>query len=201
MTRSLLRACLTSCSFVPLRGRFEFRNPKSAFRNRSAFTLIEMLTTVAVLVIVLGLMVSLARYVRNRSAAGLTRDLLSRLDRTMAQYKQASLDQLPPVGFPPPEVDEISLSRWATAGNVQFVRSLRAKVDLSAGALAELPIFIYDQRMIRDTWGTPILFMPRQHPQVGLALGDRFFFVSAGPDRQFLTRGDNLYSYDVVKEE
>jgi prepilin-type N-terminal cleavage/methylation domain-containing protein len=187
---------------LALRASADRRSVPSCLRaSRSAFTLIEMLTTVAVLVIVLGLMVSLARYVRNRSAAGLTRDLLTRLDRTMAQYKQASLDQLPPVGFPPQQVDEPALSRWATAANVQFVRALRGTVDLSGGALAELPIFIYDQRMIRDTWGTPILFMPRQHPQVGLALGDRFFFVSAGPDRQFLTRGDNLYSYDAVREE
>jgi hypothetical protein len=29
-----------------------------------------------------------------------------------------------------------------------------------------------------------------------MALGDRPFFVSAGPDRRFLTREDNLYSYE-----
>ncbi len=169
--------------------------------RNSAFTLIEMLTTVATLVIVLGLMVSLARYVRDRSAAGLSRDLLLRLDRTMEQYARSSGGQTPPVDFPPPKLDEPTISRWATASNIQFVRALRARVDLSSGPLAELPIFIYDQRLIRDTWGTPILFMPRQHPQIGLAVGDRFFFVSAGPDRQFLTRDDNLYSYDVVREE
>ena len=26
---------------------------------------------------------------------------------------------------------------------------------------------------------------------------DAFFFVSAGPDRQYLTRQDNLYSYET----
>src|SRR5256885_2776690 len=60
-----------------------------------AFTLIEMLTTVAVLVIVLGLMVSLARDVRNRSAERLTKDLLRRLDYLVAQYKQRSLKSIP----------------------------------------------------------------------------------------------------------
>ena len=45
-----------------------------------------MLTTVAVLVIVLGLMVSLARDVRTRSAERLTKDLLHRLDLLVAQY-------------------------------------------------------------------------------------------------------------------
>jgi len=40
--------------------------------NRRAFTLIEMLVTCAVLVIVMGLMVSLARHVRSTSANELT---------------------------------------------------------------------------------------------------------------------------------
>src|SRR5258708_5078578 len=42
-------------------------------RSRTAFTLLEMLTTVAVLIILLGLMVDLAGYVRNRSATDLAR--------------------------------------------------------------------------------------------------------------------------------
>src|SRR2546430_14598006 len=66
---------------------------KSQIKN--AFTLIEMLTTVAALVIVLGLMVSLARDVRNRSAERLTKDLLRRLDTLVAQYKARNLKKLP----------------------------------------------------------------------------------------------------------
>src|SRR4051812_40017207 len=56
-----------------------------------AFTLIEMLTTVAALVIVLGLMVSLARDVRHRSADHLTKDILRRLDGLVAQYRKNCL--------------------------------------------------------------------------------------------------------------
>src|SRR4051794_1464097 len=56
--------------------------------RRRAFTLIEMMTTVAVLVIVLGLMVSLARDVRTRSAERLTKDLLARLDTLVEQYRR-----------------------------------------------------------------------------------------------------------------
>src|SRR5439155_4475301 len=69
----------------------------SARRSRSttAFTLVEMLTTVAVLVIVLGLMVSLARDVRTRSAERLTKDLLRRLDVLVAQYRARSLRDVP----------------------------------------------------------------------------------------------------------
>ena len=48
--------------------------------SRRAFTLVEMLTTVAALVILLGLMVSLARDVRRRSATELTNEIIARLD-------------------------------------------------------------------------------------------------------------------------
>src|SRR4051794_21531690 len=54
--------------------------------GRNGFTLIEMMITVAALVILLGLMVSLARDVRNRSANELTADVLSRLDHLVGQY-------------------------------------------------------------------------------------------------------------------
>src|ERR1700754_4463288 len=63
---------------------------------RRAYTLIEMLTTVAVLIIVLGLTVSLARYVRERAAVALTKDVLRRLDQLMDQYAQRH-DGRPPV--------------------------------------------------------------------------------------------------------
>ena len=38
--------------------------------------------------------------------------------------------------------------------------------------------------------------MPAFHPAVGTAPGNHYFFVSAGPDGHFLTRDDNLYSYE-----
>src|SRR3977135_332087 len=76
-----------------MRRRYEFPPMMMSYRRR-AFTLVEMLTTVAVLVIVLGLMVSLARDVRTRSAERLTKDLLSRLDTLVAQYRAKNLKGL-----------------------------------------------------------------------------------------------------------
>ena len=55
---------------------------------------------------------------------------------------------------------------------------------------------VYDEVTLRDAWGTPIVFMPAMHPAIGMALGNRPFFVSAGPDRMFRTLEDNLYSYE-----
>ena len=43
--------------------------------------------------------------------------------------------------------------------------------------------------------------MPSKHPLVGTAPNDRFFFFSAGPDRLYLTQGDNLYSYEDLSLE
>jgi type II secretory pathway pseudopilin PulG len=182
-----------------MRPSFAFQSPianrKSAIPT--AFTLIEMLTTVAILVIVLGLMVSLARDVRNRSAERVTKDVLVKLDRMMAQYVDRHAQGLPPItpliapgaGTGDAPLDDADLRVAALRNNADLALALRAQA--SATDLA--PSFF-------DAWGHPVVFMPRQHPAIGMAGGDRFFFVSAGPDGRFLTREDNLYSYEMGTE-
>jgi prepilin-type N-terminal cleavage/methylation domain-containing protein len=180
-------------------------------RSRRAFTLVEMLTTVAVLVIVLGLMVSLARDVRTRSAERLTKDLLRRLDGLVAQYRKnlrgvsdADRHNYPIVHplfegvgeLPGPEVDETKLRENALLNNRDLIRTLKSQVDLSNNEFKDLSIANYNEVNILDAWGSPIVFMPHQHPRVGMAAGDQSFFFSAGPDRKYLTRPDNLYSYE-----
>lgn len=164
----------------------------------SAFTLIEMLTTVAVLVIVFGLMVSLARDVRQRSAVDLTGQLLAKLDVLTGQYLQ-QYGALPSVfpflspGQHPP--DEQTLRENARLNNEQFVRLLRGSSGL-AKQLNDLPSSIYNEASLLDAWGTPVILMPAMHSAIGMAPENRYFLFSAGPDRRFLTRDDNLYSYD-----
>jgi hypothetical protein len=51
-----------------------------------------------------------------------------------------------------------------------------------------------------DAWGGPVVFMAHQHPSIGMAPGDRPFFFSAGPDGRYLSREDNLYSYESGQE-
>jgi hypothetical protein len=169
--------------------------------GRGAFTLVEMLTTVAVLVIVLGLMVSLARRVRSQSAKALTERVLLKLDDLMAQYVNHN-HRLPAVAaFVPDGIkpEEALLQQTALRNNRELVQVLRGQADL-ARAFSDLPISVYDDATLRDAWGTPIIFMPRFHPAVGMAPGDQYFFVSAGPDGHFLTRDDNLYSYEGPDE-
>lgn len=176
-----------------------------------------MLTTVAVLIIVLGLMVSLARFVRDRSAQVLTRDLLRQLDELMMQYADHQRGKLPvveallPVGSAADRVDEPVLNRAARANNEQTVRALRSDYrqhQTDPNALADpfeqLPISVYDRGTLRDAWGSPIVFMPGQHYLIGLAPSragqDQAFFFSAGPDKRYLTRDDNVYSYETMSK-
>ncbi len=189
-------------------------NHQSSIINR-AFTLIEMLTTVAVLIIVLGLMVSLARYVRDRSAQQLTREELKELETLMAQYVESNAGQMPAVdpilpGDAAPE--ESALADAARRNNAQCVRALKADYrarlhDLGTARdpFEQLPISVYDRLSVRDAWGSPIVFMPGQHKLIGLAPSkagqDQYFFFSAGPDRNYLSRDDNVYSYEAAESK
>jgi hypothetical protein len=160
--------------------------------------LIEMLTTVAALVIVLGLMVSLARYVRFRSSTELTKDLLAQLDAAMARYVHDNGGRLPAIhaAFPDAHADEPGRQADILDNNADFVRTLRRGQPPSGGVFADLPVSMYDEVHLRDTWGSPIVYLPRQNAAIGMAPDNRPFFFSAGPDRRYLTRDDNLYSYE-----
>jgi hypothetical protein len=179
-----------------------------------------MLTTVAVLVIVLGLMVSLARDVRNRSADRLTKDLLHRLDDLVAQYRVKNLKNVPEplqrnyplvrplfatipaatgpaVSVPVTGIDAARLRERAVQNCRDLIRAIKTQTDLSGGAFSDLSVANYNEVIVLDAWGSPIVYMAHQHPAIGMAAGDRYFFFSAGPDRNYLTRQDNLYSYET----
>ena len=209
---------------------------------RAAFTLIEMLTSVAVLIIVLGLMVSLARNVRDQSAQVLTKQILRQLAALMDEYAHANDQQLPPVtaiipGGTSIKPEEPALELLARRNNEEFVRALRpalarleqtrrprggddvANPDVgltttttpasaaprAPSFIGQLPVSVYDGVTLRDAWGSPIVFMPAQQRWIGMAPknpeGASAFFFSAGPDRQYLSRDDNLYSYETVAGE
>lgn len=170
-----------------------------------------MLTTVAALVIVLGLMVSLARDVRHRSADHLTKDILRRLDGLVAQYRKNCLPGVPieqkrmyPIvkRFDPPiEGEEAAgLADAALENNKDLVRTLQGFLDVNK-ELNDLSIGNYNSVSLLDSWGSPIVYMPAQHPRVGMAPANRSFFFSAGPDRKYLSRSDNLYSYEAAERQ
>ena len=165
---------------------------------RPGFTLLEMLTTVAVLIIVLGLMVSLARYVRNQLAVEVTKQLLHKLDGLMATYHERHGDYptIAPFVSPGPLPDEQSLQRSAQRNNRDFVFALRSDGLLAEESFGGLPQTIYNDATLRDAWGSPIVFMPAMREGIGMAPHDAPFFFSAGPDRLYRTAQNNLYSYE-----
>jgi hypothetical protein len=161
-----------------------------------------MLATVAVLVILLGVMVDLARHVRSRSAGELTRRMLADLDEALARYRLKYEDQWPQAvallndneDWP---TNEALLVR-AKANSEEYVRVFRLTGELSERILSGLPVTIYDSTILNDAWGTPIVLVKGRR-EIGMAPGNRPFFFSAGPDRNYRTKEDNLYSYEVVR--
>jgi hypothetical protein len=188
-----------------------------------------MLTTVAALIIVLGVMVSLARHVRDASAMQLTRRLLRHLDGLMSQYEtkyaRQPLPRIAPVvigdadlhrlqtlmGFklpgvkaffanmaemPNTEQNEQAMQQAALANNRQMLDLLRPLAAATSDVPHGLSDALYHRAILRDAWGTPIVYMPAMHPAIGMAQQNRGFFFSAGADHKFLTTVDNLYSYE-----
>jgi prepilin-type N-terminal cleavage/methylation domain-containing protein len=162
-----------------------------------AFTLVELLTTLALLVAVLGLMVSLSRHVRSASAQDNTRSLLIQLDLLMDQYVARNDGRLPSVSslMDAPQAHESVLTLSALRNNQQFLQALQSVLEPSFRSFRDLSITGYDGRYLRDAWGTPVVFMPARHPAIGMSPKGWFFF-SAGPDHRYLTREDNVYSYE-----
>ncbi len=183
-----------------------------------------MLATVAALVILLGLMVSLARYVRRQASEQFTKQLLAQLDVLIRSYhdRHNALPEVPafvpgvkpqgsasktattkavlpllPAGGDESLPPELVLKRNAQLNNRGLVQALRVEARRYPAEYASLPpSFFAEDDTLRDAWGTPIVFMPGLHPAVGMAMENRPFFLSAGPDRLFRTQEDNLFSYE-----
>ncbi|MGE5609317.1 MAG: type II secretion system protein [Bacillota bacterium] len=174
-----------------------FRHGGPSYGEHRGFTLLEMLTAIAALVIVLGVMVSLAHDVRSRSADSLTRQLLTRLDTELVNYPelQTLMAKVPRlVNSTTGPYDEGAIQQVALENNRAFVRMWR---QVTKGAvLRDQPLSVYDELTLRDAWGTPIACMPAGAPNITIEPQSRSFFMSAGPDRKFTTPEDNLYSYE-----
>jgi type II secretory pathway pseudopilin PulG len=194
--------------------------PTRARRAVAAFTLIEVLVTVASLIIVLGLMASLARSVRRQASDRQTKSLLMTLGVLLDKYV-ARHDRLPTVtpfvstarsatgsgasdraaaadGDPLP--DEPQLRDAARANNRDVVAALRTEAGPSVDIFGPAggPRGAPGDDRLPDAWGRDIVFMPRGHPAIGTALQDLPFFFSAGPDGRYQTLEDNLYSYEIA---
>ena len=175
-----------------------------------AFTLVELFLTIGVLMMVLGLAINLAQHGRERSQAALTQAELRGLAVALDGYLAAHDGRGPavPPAVPPTAAAgglpaEADVRRAADVNDAAVVRALVPywpTTGPAAGLLGRLPGPQFDGVTLRDAWGNPIIYLPGQHPAIGMAADDRPFFVSPGPDRLFLTRDDNLYSYEDAAE-
>lgn len=158
-------------------------------RRAGGYTLVELFVTVAVLMMVLGLAVNLATRQRDDLLKRRVRGQMRELAAAVAAYAAAHGGQPPDVApLVDPAVaapDEPALAAAAARNRDDVRRALGLPPPPSPAA-----------DPLTDPWGQPIVLMPRQSPLIGMAAGDRFFLVSGGPDRRYLTRADNLYSYD-----
>ena len=97
--------------------------------------------------------------------------------------------------------DERNLQESARLNNRAVVAPLRVEARRFPAEFAAMPQAFFEGDVLPDAWGTPLVFMPALHPAVGMAMQNRPFFLSAGPDRQFRTLEDNLYSYEEVESK
>jgi len=159
--------------------------PGGASKRRGGFTLLEVLTTLAFLVVVMGLMVSLARYVRTQSAQQYTRRLLAELQIAQQQYS-STVGADDSITLPPdPQESE--------------VRGYAERIGPYVAALLTRLHPGEEQSAVRDAWGNAVAYLPHQNPSIGMASQNQPFFFSAGPDGRYLTRQDNLYSYEQLR--
>lgn len=178
-------------------------HPSSLRLHRSGYTLVELFLTLIVVMIILGVMLNLAKRVRGELADKATRQILARLTVLLDQYQQRNDGQLPPIApvlLSRQRPTEETLAALALANNADLVRYLNLRSAASRAAddslAPSLRTTATGQTLLEDPWGSPIVFMPHQDPAIGMAPSDTFFLFSAGPDRQYLTREDNLYSYE-----
>lgn len=145
---------------------------------RTGFGLLELLTSLAFLVILLGVMVSLARYVRATSAERITQQVLRQLDLALAAYTANPIELPADVQMPRAHDGEAEWANFAQRSGVVVQQLMNVDEPVS------------------DAWGRPIGYLPFERSEIGMAPHDRPFCVSPGPDGRYLTQDDNLYSYE-----
>jgi hypothetical protein len=108
---------------------------------------------------------------------------------------------LPPSAADENLPDEHALQQAARLNNRAIVAALRVEARRYPAEFSTMPQAFFEGDILPDAWGTPLVFMPALHPAVGMAMENRPIFLSAGPDRQFRTLEDNLYSYEEVENK
>jgi type II secretory pathway pseudopilin PulG len=154
-----------------------------------AFGLIELLALVAILAVLLALAVSVSRNVRAVGSLQSTQEKIVKLIAACSHFAGMTGEKLPVQSLPErSQLAEGDWRSWAILSTRQLVLQMEA---------AGHPL---EPSMLRDAWGSPVALVPSASAKLGAAPGNAPFFMSAGPDRKYLTLSDNIYSYELVRE-
>lgn len=181
--------------------------PTASSHRSHGFTIIEVMVVVAIIVILLAITVSVGMSVKANAAGRSTHTTLKALEGMMKDYlatggaEPAAPSPWPYPGSPPPPA---YLQTSPASDPINWLKLLQADprfakqivtLKLSNDGLSPTP-----NNVILDAFGTPIRYVPFDP-----ATRKEGYFVSAGPDRQFVNPAtppstpliaDDLYSYD-----
>jgi type II secretory pathway pseudopilin PulG len=143
---------------------------------------VELVATLLALVIFATLAIELAASVRRRSGEQATAAQIARVQAAAAAYRQQH-------GTWPNVLLMLSATERDAASPVLAARAELAAEQLADALKIDPP---------RDVWGSPIVLVTLPHRALGLSPGGDPFLMSAGPDGNYLTRGDNVYSYEAA---
>jgi hypothetical protein len=146
------------------------------------FGSLELATACAALVILLGLAVSLARYVRSADSQAAFVEQLTVLNGTLVRRGV------------PPELAYFAedLAEGEARNPAEVHESAMRNAESWANFLGVAPAARF------DPWGMPVVLIDGPHPLLGMAPHLRAFFMSAGPDGRYFTLADNVYGYDIA---
>ncbi|MEM7806712.1 MAG: type II secretion system protein [Planctomycetota bacterium] len=175
----------------------------SSRSSRRGLSTGDVLVVVAIIGLLLGLATSLARQVREQGRLNLVLNVFRDLEAARNAYatqhgNSPSIPALLPTGTEQLTEEALTpelLLKRAQLNNVAMHEALASRLE-HAGALRLLPPVRHDGERLLDPWGMPIVYDAGGTGLLGTARGDRPFFLSAGPDRDYRTRGDNVYSYE-----
>lgn len=148
----------------------------------SAFATLELATASAALVILLGLAVSLARFVRAENGFATFRGQLAGLSERL--HAKGIPDNVPLFAERLTAADE--------ARHNDRVRDSAFRNMIAWTTAAGIP-----SADASDVWGLPVVLIDDVRPELGMAPHGRAFLMSPGPDGRYFTLIDNVYDYDI----
>jgi|GEM_PF-4561882 len=140
-------------------------------RQHGAFTLIEMLVVIAIIIILLGTVIAIGTNVRASSAARQTKVILKAMETALEGYRTSNN------GVEPASI----------AALLQSPEGKRVLSGLPSGTISGTTVF--------DGFGNQISYFRTGDTITGTVTAQRTFFRSPGPDGT-ANSADDMFSYD-----